>query len=369
MDKASWSGTSYYSHQQICRHFPVEVFTFQWPWHLREWMTTQKSLNRRLFKKHTAVEYLEAYAKYFSRQLEKELRVRPVDLLFVSASPQLIAYLKTPIPVIYMTDATFSQIQGYYPYFSNLASYNIRQGIELDRRAFQRADHCMLASEWARDSAMNDYGIDPAKISVMPCGANLDRIPAEEELNEFNPTYCHLLFLGVDWERKGGQTALDTFLLLKQQGLPVTLTIVGCTPPSNAISNREGITIIPFLDKNKPEDAGRLHHIFLDTAFLLLPTRAECAGIVFAEASAYGIPSITTDTGGVTSYVKNGINGFAVPLSATAADYAEKISSLFRDQANYLQLRHHSRNAYTETLNWENWGNAFVRIAEGLTHK
>lgn len=369
LDKASWSGTSYYSHQQISRHFPVELFHYEWPGYLREWMTTQKSLNRRLFKKHTSVEFLEAYAKYFSRQLDKDLEKRPVDLLFVSASPQLIAYLKTAIPVIFMTDATFSQIQGYYPYFSNLASYNIRQGIELDKRAFRRADHCMLASEWAKRSAVTDYGIDPAKISVVPCGANLDRIPAKEELGEFDPSTCRLLFLGVDWERKGGQIALDTFLLLKRQGLPVTLTIAGCTPPSHAISNTEGITVIPFLDKNKPEDAERLHHILLNTAFLLLPTRAECAGVVFAEASAYGIPSITTDTGGVTDYVRNGINGFAVPLNATAAGYAEKISSLFRDQENYLQLRHHSREAYTEKLNWENWGNAFIRIAEGLTSK
>lgn len=44
--------------------------------------------------------------------------------------------------------------------------------------------------------------------------------------------------------------------------------------------------------------------------FLLLPTIAECAGIVFAEASGYGIPSITYDTGGVGTYVIDGINGF-----------------------------------------------------------
>lgn len=33
---------------------------------------------------------------------------------------------------------------------------------------------------------------------------------------------------------------------------------------------------------------------------LLLPTRAECAGIVFNEASAYGVPILLTDTGGVS---------------------------------------------------------------------
>ena len=101
--------------------------------------------------------------------------------MFVSASSQMIAYLETDIPIIYMTDATFQQLQGYYPAFSNLADYNIRQGIELDKKAFQKAAHCMLASEWNKNSAINDYGIDPEKISVVPCGANLDKIPAGSE--------------------------------------------------------------------------------------------------------------------------------------------------------------------------------------------
>ena len=369
LDKGSWSGTSHYSYQQISNRYPVEVFTYKWPWYLREWMTTQKSLNRKIFKKHTSVEFLKAYAKYFCRQLDKDLRKRPVDLLFVSASPQLIAYLKTDIPVIFMIDATFQQIQGYYPYFSNLASYNIRQGIELDKLAFHRADHCMLASEWNKNSAVKDYGVDPAKITVVPCGANLDRVPGKEELKDFDPDHCRLLFLGVDWERKGGQIALDTFLLLKKQGLPVELTIVGCVPPPNAMINAEGITVIPFLDKNKAEDAERLHQLLLHTSFLLLPTRAECAGIVFGESSAYGVPSITTDTGGVTTYVRNGINGFALPLSATASDYAEKINALFLDKDQCTQMRLTARKIYAELLNWDNWGTVFARIAEGLTKK
>src|SRR5262245_42326642 len=124
LDKKSWSGTSYYSYMQMKKYSDVEVFCFEWTWRVREWLTTQKSLNRRIFKKHTSVEFLRSYAKYFSKQLQKELKKRSVDLLFISASPQLIAYLKTDIPIIHMTDATFQQLQGYYPNFSNLAAYN-----------------------------------------------------------------------------------------------------------------------------------------------------------------------------------------------------------------------------------------------------
>lgn len=368
LDKKSWSGTSYYSYREIAKHNEVEVFVYKWPWYLREWLTTQKSINRRWFKKQTSVEFLKAYAKYFSRQLQKDLKKRPVDVLFVSASPQLIAYLKTDIPVIFMIDATFKQIQGYYPYFSNLAAYNLKQGIALDKKAFEKAAHCMLASDWNKNSAVNDYGINAAKISVVPCGANMERTPAISEINLQPSGKCRLLFLGVDWERKGGDIALGTFKQLQQKGTDAYLHIIGCVPPVD-VSAEKNITVIPFLDKNKEEDFVQLHHIFLQTDFLLLPTRAECAGVVFSEASAYGIPSITTNTGGVTTYVKDGINGYALPYNATAMQYADTIADLLSDANKLSALKQSCRSQYDTYLNWELWGQKFEAIVKKLANK
>ncbi len=365
LDKKSWSGTCYYSFQEIRKKNEVVIFHYKWPWHLREWLTMQKSLNRRLLKKNTSVEFLKKYARYFSRQLQKDLEKTHVDLLFVSASPQLIAYLKTTIPIIFMIDATFQQIQGYYPYFSNLAGYNIRQGIELDKMAFKNATHCMLASEWSKNSAVNDYGIDENKISVVLCGANMDFIPRHEELMTYAPGRCRLLFLGTEWERKGGNIVLEIFSLLKQKGIDPHLHIIGCVPPHD-LSEEENITIIPFLDKNKAEDCLQFQKIFQQTDFLLLPTRAECAGIAFSEASAYGIPSVTSDTGGVTSYIKEGINGYALSFTAGPGAYAEIILKLIADQLLLNDLKASSRQYYDSKLNWALWGKRFQEISEIL---
>ncbi len=368
LDKRSWSGTAYYSYQQIKKNYEVEIFNYKWTWRVREWLTMQKSLNRRFFKKQTAVEFLRSYAKYFSKQLQKDLEKRPVDVLFVSASSQLIAYLETDIPIIYMTDATFQQLQGYYPYFSNLAAYNITQGIELDKKAFIKTSHCMLASEWNKNSVINDYGIDAQKISVVPCGANMDMIPASTELSMDASGQCRLLFLAVEWNRKGGDIALETYHILKEKGLNPQLHIIGCVPPHD-LSSEENIMVIPFLDKNNTEDFQQLHKIFLQTDFLLLPTRAECAGVVFSEASAYGIPSVTTETGGVRTYVQDAVNGYALPINAGADAYAQKIEQLVSDPQAMLSLKLSSRKYYEERLNWDIWGKRFTEIAERLVHK
>lgn len=365
LDKRSWSGTTYYTYQQIKKYNEVEIFQFKWTWYLREWLTMQKSLNKRLFKKNTAVEFLKSYAKYFSRQLQKDLKKRPVDVLFVSASSQLIAFLETDIPIIYMTDATFQQLQGYYPYFSNLAVYNIKQGIELDKMAFKKTAHCMLASDWNKNSAITEYGMDEKKVSVVPCGANLDLIPAKKDLNFEISGQCRLLFLAVEWNRKGGDIALETFRLLKRKGISPHLHIIGCVPPQD-ISGEAGITVIPFLDKNNPEDFQQLQKIFKQTDFLLLPTRAECAGVVFSEASAFGIPSITTNTGGVSTYVQDGINGYLLPFHAGADAYAKKIEQLVLNPLAMQNLKLSGRKFYEERLNWNLWGQQFQEIAGSI---
>ena len=233
----------------------------------------------------------------------------------------------------------------------------------MDKLAFEKAAHCLLASEWNKRSAMEDYSISPDKITVALCGANMDVVPAVNELKPYTDPVYHLLFLGVEWERKGGEIALEAFRQLRSRGIQTHLHIIGCVPPHD-LGTEKGITIIPFLNKNDEADFRRLQQIFLQTAVLFLPTRAECAGVVFSEASAYGIPSITTDTGGVRTYVEDGVNGYALPIQAGSTDYADILEKILHDPAQLDKLRASSRKRYEEKQNWHLWGEKFQALAE-----
>jgi glycosyltransferase involved in cell wall biosynthesis len=359
-DKKAWSGTYYYSCQQLKKYGDVEVFHFNYPWLLKNYLINfYKNPNKWFGGKQTAVEFLKPYAKYFSKRLEKELMCRKLDVLFVPAAPQLTAYATADLPVVFMTDATFQQIQGYYDTWENFSASNIRQGIEIDQLAFQKATHCMLASNWCKASAVTDYGLSEDKISVVPLGANLDTIPAAQDI-DFNRSTCNLLFLGVEWKRKGGDIALDAFRYLKQERRDATLHIVGCVPPVEITD--EGVTIIPYLSKHNVNDLQQLHQLLLKTDFLILPTRAEAAGVVFCEASAYGIPSISTDTGGVPTYVQNYRNGLLLPHEAKGEKYAEAILNICSDKSTWQRLRYSSRNYFEEKLNWDVWGQSLASV-------
>ena len=78
-----------------------------------------------------------------------------------------------------------------------------------------------------------------------------------------------LLFLGVDWYRKGGEMVYETFIKLLDAGYNIKLTVCGCTPPIT--HNR--IEVIPFLDKNKESDLAVFYGLFEKAHFLFLPSK------------------------------------------------------------------------------------------------
>ena len=84
--------------------------------------------------------------------------------------------------------------------------------------------------------------------------------------------------------------------------------------------------------------------------------------MVFAEASAYGVPSITTDVGGVGGVVTDGVNGVRLPLAAGPDAYARVIADRFADAAGYGRLCRTARAAFVERLNWDAAGATMVAL-------
>ena len=227
-------------------------------------------------------------------------------MVFSPAGSMLVAHLATDIPVVYLSDATVRLMLDYYPEFTGLSKRAIRTADALEQAAIARAALLVYPTRWAADSAVNDYGADPGKILVAPLGANFleDEID-RGEIDRAGPPpddgVCRLLFVGADWQRKGGAIALDTVRHLQALGVPCRLTVVGTHPPGRV--DLPGVEFVGYLDKSRPEDRARLNTLYREAHFFVLPTRNECYGIVFCEAAAYGLPVLATRTGGVPDVV------------------------------------------------------------------
>src|SRR5207248_1252497 len=124
----------------------------------------------------------------------------------------------------------------------------------------------------------------------------------------------------------------------------------------------ESMTVIPYLNRKDEQQRREMEKLFETCDFLFLPTRGEAYGMVFCEASSYGLPSITTDTGGVGGAVSEGENGFKLPFEARGAEYAELIARVYRDDQRYAELVQSSRAAFENRLNWDAWGMSVTKL-------
>ena len=110
--------------------------------------------------------------------------------------------------------------------------------------------------------------------------------------------------------------------------------------------------IYGFLNRNIPEQQELLISLREKADIFILPTQAECAGIVFCESSAYGIPSITYDTGGIGDYVINGENGYRLPIGASGKEFARVIMDLVNSPGKLNEMRKNAKEMYSKELNW-----------------
>lgn len=355
LDKNSWSGTHYYIVQAL-RKYCGEVVLLgpikdRYELFVKAINKISQLVLKKKFKYTHRIQLSKTYAKVIKQKLIKD----KFDIIFAPAASTEIASLDTTIPVIYLSDTTFSNMVQYYSGFSNLLKVSVKEGNLIEQKAIEKADILLYPSQWAAESAAKDYKADINRISVIPFGANLDFIPSSGEvLNKRKGDICKLLFVGKDWDRKGGDIAFKTLLRLLDFGMNVELVVCGCKPPIDV--SHKNIKFIPFLNKNIKEEARLLNDLYLDSDFFILPTRAECASIVFCEANAFGLPVIATNTGGVASFIKNGVNGYLLPFSAGGEDYAKVILSFYNNDQKYYELRKNSREEYDKRLNWDAWG-------------
>jgi glycosyltransferase involved in cell wall biosynthesis len=320
-------------------------------------------VGRILTHKRYVVEHSPLVSRGHARHFRRAIDRTSLDLIFAPLAASEIACLETELPMVYASDATAALLVGLYPEWRSLLGLSQRQVDRIERLAIGRADAALYPSEWAARSAVEDYGADPRLVHVLPYGPNLrtiivapDRTPSRGD--------CRLLFLGVAWERKGGPIALETLRELRARGVNATLTVCGCEPTEDA--DLPGLVLVPRLRKNQPGDDEALEELLASSHFLVAPTRADAFGIAFCEASAYGLPSLAADIGGVRGAIEDGKNGYLLSAEATGRDYADLIEQLVDDPARYRTLARSSRRAFETRLNWDAWGRDVAAIIDGV---
>ena len=221
----------------------------------------------------------------------------------------------TPYVASIQTQSMFDGVTGRCPhviYTDHVARARERVGwddglgrpgprwLALERETYERARRVFTFGSAMRAFLVDHYGQDPDRVSRAGAGPNV--LPATTPSTDIG-RYArrNILFVGVDWERKGGPDLVAAFERVRQILPDATLTIVGCSPAVKGV----GISVLGRL----PPEAVDRH--FAEAALFCMPSRLEPFGIVYVEALHYSLPIVATDVCDIGDFVIDGRERFS----------------------------------------------------------
>jgi len=305
-------------------------------------------------------------AKHYSQQVAKKLEHAKVDAV-IAPLINPIAYLDCKQPIILWTDALYASLLGFYPGFSSHSASSIEQGNIITKECLARCKLAIFSSDWAARTALEIYGASKDKIKVVPFGANIQCNYTVDDIRTLLKSRSRdtlkLLFIGKHWNRKGGDIVFKVTKALHAAGQPVELNFVGCHPPKE-VEIPSYIKCHGFISKRTPEGVEKMIRLLHESHFLFVPSRAECLGIVFAEANAFGLPCLTSYVGGISTIVKDNINGMTFSLDASTLTYCEYIMKLMQNYAEYEKLALSAFHEYKTKLNWQTATRSVIQLIQ-----
>jgi glycosyltransferase involved in cell wall biosynthesis len=184
------------------------------------------------------------------------------------------------------------------------------------RRLARRVSAWLPWSETVARSLIEDYGVAPERCFVTRAPQPvIDPCP-------HTPTGS-ILFVGNDFERKGGPELLGAF----ERNLlaDCRLVIVSNDASLRNRSLPKNVRVVPGI-----HDPLQLAEIYRQSDLLVLPTRFDVYSIVVCEAAAHGIPSLATRVGGVGELLDES-GGISLPSPCQPGDVAAGIREALGD--------------------------------------
>lgn len=206
-------------------------------------------------------------------------------------------------------------------------------------RAYEDASTIFVFGSLVAHSLISQYKIAKEKVSIVYAGSNVNyKIP----LNSEKYFLQNILFVGTEWERKGGPLLLEVFknVLIKHPN--ASLTIIGCNPKNITLPNCK------VLGKVAVEKIFKYYNL---ASIFCLPTVKEPFGIVFVEAMSFRLPILANNIGCIPDLVINDYNGYLI--NNDIKQYTEAITNLLDNPLKCLEMGENGYQYSQSKFTWE----------------
>lgn len=283
-----------------------------------------------------------------SRATNRMVKAWQPDVVFTVHLAPLVFYTGKA-PCVFWIDSTSHGRAQFWDLYGKPANW---VAFRQEKLGFRHTARVITHSEWSRRIISDVYKFPDENIDVFPIPSALPSgvvpervdIPAWKSLDQ----PLRLLLVGRDFVRKGIGTAIEVVEKLNEAGLPASLTICGGSGEDSGYVKYAG----PFR-KNDPAQLEAYADLYRRAHLLIHPARFEAAGIVPAEAAAFGTPTLTNDVGGLGTTVAHLESGIVLPGGSRADEYVRAIQQLIRDPEGYYRMCQRARERFERELTWE----------------
>jgi glycosyltransferase involved in cell wall biosynthesis len=207
----------------------------------------------------------------------------------------------------------------------------------MKRRYTQCHNHFIAVSDYYKQYLKATLGVADGDITMLHNAIDLARFTPNGDKKAPTTKTIKLVSVGSLIPVKGHELLLEVVGELRQRGYDPQLTLVGDGSEYERLSMRAntlGIgTHVHF--------AKHVHDVetyLRDADIYVHSALRESFGLVLIEAMACGTPVVTTDAGGNRELIRDGQNGYILPIRSVSA-YCDRIITLATMPEIYTQIR------------------------------
>lgn len=249
------------------------------------------------------------------------------------------------VPKYCYFDATAAQLVAANGWgFAGRSKSNNQKNIDYQRKVFDSCSGIFPRTQYAAESVYNDYGIQKDKVTVAGAGYNHNKLPLPHESYRNK----NILFIGVQFERKGGPLILDAFKIVRKKMPDATLTIVGAKLDINV----PGVEVVDRIYKDEADGLRRILEFYSKASLFCIMSTLEPFGIVVVEAQNSFVPCIVPKKFAFTETVKDGLTGVHL-LDETPEALANVMIKLLSDPENLKRMGEAAHTFIQENWTWD----------------
>ncbi|MFW6154480.1 MAG: glycosyltransferase family 4 protein [Planctomycetota bacterium] len=241
-------------------------------------------------------------------------------------------------PQFIYTDHTI-QANRYYP--GGVAHLRQWQAVaQIERNCIHGARMVFTMGRHVVRSLREHYGLSGRRVRCVGAGCNAPLPPAPAPGRYASKG---IIFVGLDWQRKGGPALLEAFGRLRGRHPTATLTIVGARPHL-----KEWGGAVRVLGPVPPEEVGRR---LAAAAAFCMPSYREPFGIAYLEAMQAALPVVACRLGATPDFVLDGRTGYTVPAGDIDA-LTDRLGRLLADPDACARMGRRGRGLVRRAYTW-----------------